>query len=116
MGMRKFTTMKLGIVVTLVAAATVLATAEPRSAFGGWSDPHPGSYLGVHIEGVAQQTASALKRSDASGALIAYVDQDGPACKAGLKTNDVVVAFNGSRVQGPQQLQDMIHATAAGKS
>ncbi len=108
--------MKLGIVVTLVAAATVLATAEPTAALGGSSDPHSGSYLGVHIEEVSQQTASALKLNDASGALIAYVDQDGPACKAGLKSNDVVVAFNGSKVQGPEQLQDMIHATAAGKT
>jgi serine protease Do len=86
-------TMKLGFVVTLVAAASLIATAEP-SAAGGWPEPHSSAYLGVHIEQVSPQTASNLKLSDASGALITYVDQDGPACKAGLKN----------------------HATAAGKS
>src|SRR5271166_3216270 len=114
--MREFTTMKLGIVVTLIAAVSVLAPAEPRSASGGGPDPHSASYLGVHIEEVSQQTASALKLSDASGALIAYVDQDGPACRAGLKSNDVVVGFNGSKVQNPEQFQDLIHATPAGKT
>src|SRR5271165_3744350 len=113
--MRKHT-MKLGFVITLIAAAAVLATAEPGPASAGWPDQHPNSYLGVHIDEVTQQTASALKLSDTSGALITYVDQDGPACKAGLKNNDVVVGFNGSKVQSPDQLQDMIHATPAGKT
>jgi serine protease Do len=108
-------TMKLGFVVTLVAAASLIATAEP-SAAGGWPEPHSSAYLGVHIEQVSPQTASNLKLSDASGALITYVDQDGPACKAGLKNNDVIVGFNGSKVQSPDQLSDLIHATAAGKS
>src|SRR5271165_4801793 len=113
--MRKHT-MKLGFVITLIAAAAVLATAEPGPASAGWPDQHPNSYLGVHIDEVTQQTASALKLSDTSGALITYVDQDGPACRAGLKNNDVVVGFNGSKVQSPDQLQEMIHSTAAGKT
>ena len=100
----------------MVAAATALAAAEPRPAFTGWPEPHPSSYLGVHIDEVTPQTASALKLSDTSGALIAYVDQDGPACRAGLKSNDVVVGFNGSKVQNPEQFQDLIHATPAGKT
>jgi len=108
--------MKLGFVIAMVAAATALAAAEPRPAFNGWPEPHPSSYLGVHIDEVTPQTASALKLSDTSGALIAYVDQDGPACRAGLKSNDVVVGFNGSKVQNPEQFQDLIHATPAGKT
>ncbi len=114
--MRKNTTMKLGFVITLFAAAAALAMAEPRPALAGWPDQHPSSYLGVHIDEVTQQSASALKLSDASGALITYVDQDGPACRAGLKNNDVIVGFNGSKVQSPEQLQDLIHATPAGKT
>ena len=108
--------MKLGFVIAMVAAATALAAAEPRPAFNGWPEPHPSSYLGVHIDEVTPQTASALKLSDTSGALIAYVDQDGPACRAGLKSNDVVVGFNGSKVQNPEQFQDLIHATPTGKT
>ena len=114
--MHRLTRMKLEVVIAMVAAATALAGAEPRTAFTGWPEPHPGSYLGVHIDELTPQTASALKLSDTSGALIAYVDQDGPACRAGLKSNDVVVGFNGSKVQNPEQFQDLIHATPAGKT
>src|SRR5271157_5499747 len=114
--MHRLTRIKLGVVIAMVAAATALAGAEPRPAFTGWPEPHAGSYLGVHIDEVTPQTASALKLSDTSGALIAYVDQDGPACRAGLKSNDVVVGFNGSKVQNPEQFQDLIHATPGGKT
>ena len=113
--MRKHITMKLGLLLTL-AAASMFATAEPRSASGGGPDPHSGGYLGVGIEQVSSQTASNLRLSEASGALVNYVDQDGPACRAGLKNNDVVVGFNGSKVQSPDQLSELIHAAAAGKT
>src|SRR5271157_4934559 len=113
--MRRVTTIKMAVVVALVAATT-FAVAEPQPPSAGWPDPHPGSYLGVHIDEVTPQTASALKLSDTSGALISYVDQDGPACRAGLKNNDVIVGFNGSKIQNPDQLQDVIHATQAGKT
>lgn len=109
--MRRLTATKLGFVFVLIAAANALATAEP-----GWPDQHSASYLGVHIDEVTPQTVSTLKLPGTSGALITYVDQDGPACHAGLKNNDVVVGFNGSNVQGPAQLQGMIHNTAAGKT
>ena len=105
--------MKLGFIVTLVAATSLIATAAP-SASGGSPESHS-AYLGVHIEQLSQQKAADLKLSEASGALITYVDQDGPACKAGLKNNDVIVAFNGSKVQSPDQLSELIHTTNAGK-
>ncbi len=99
-----------------MVAATALASAEPKPASAGWPEPHPSSYLGVHIDEVTPQTASALKLSDTSGALITYIDQDGPACRAGLKNNDVIVGFNGSRIQNPDQLREVIQGTAAGKT
>jgi len=114
--MRNHASMKLGIIVIWIAAATMLATAEAKPAFGGGTDPHSGGYLGVGIEQVSSQTASSLKLSEAGGALVTYVDQDGPACRAGLRNNDVVVGFNGSKIQTPGQLSELIHATAAGKT
>ncbi len=112
--MRRFTGTRLGYLVVMIAAATAVATAEPAAV--GWPDQHAASYLGVHIDQVSPQAVSALKLTDTNGALVTYVDQDGPACRAGLKNNDVVVGFNGSSVQSPAQLQDMIHNTAAGKT
>src|SRR5271165_4336271 len=110
--MCRLTSRRLGLVVVMIAAVTALATAEPSAA--GWPDQR--SYLGVHIDQVTPQTVSALKLPEPGGALITYIDQDGPACRAGLKNNDVVIEFNGTKVQSPDQLQEMIHSTAAGKT
>jgi serine protease Do len=110
--MCRLTRTRLGFVAVMIAVATALATAEPSAA--GWPDQR--SYLGVHIDQVTPQTVSSLKLPEPGGALITYVDQDGPACRAGLKNNDVVVEFNGAKVQSPDQLQEMIHSTAAGKT
>jgi len=88
----------------------VPASGEP------WPEAHSGAYLGVQITAVTPQRASALKLQEPVGAIITYVDQDGPACRAGLMENDVVVAYEGSKVDGPEQLQGLIHATAPQKT
>jgi len=91
------------------------AMADPASG-QPWPEAHSGAYLGVQITAVTPQRASALKLSEPGGAIITYVDQDGPACHAGLMENDVVVAYEGSKIDGPEQLQGLIHATAPQKT
>ena len=59
----------------------------------------------MHIEDVTPEQVAALKLNHTNGAVITYVDQDGPACQAGLKSNDVMVGFNGSKVQSSEQLR-----------
>jgi serine protease Do len=44
------------------------------------------------------------------------VDQDGPAGKAGLKENDVVVSFNGQNIQSAEQLRRLIRETKPGQN
>ncbi len=81
-----------------------------------WPEAHSGAYLGVQVTAVTQERASALKLQNSTGAVIAYVDQDGPACHAGLQENDVVVAFDGAKVDGPEQLQNLIHVAPPQKT
>jgi serine protease Do len=93
----------------LFAIAVILpAAALPQSS---WPEAHTGGYLGVQIAAVTPEQVSALRLHDAAGAIVTYVDQDGPACRAGLLENDVVVAFNGSKVDDPEQLQGLIHTS-----
>ncbi|HLI64037.1 MAG TPA: PDZ domain-containing protein [Terriglobales bacterium] len=96
--------------VTTVLSALAAVPPEP------WPEARSGAYLGVQITAVTPQRASALKLAEPAGALITYVDQDGPACRAGLMENDVVVGFDGSKVNDPQQLQGLIHATPPQKT
>jgi serine protease Do len=74
-----------------------------------------GSYLGVDVQEVTPERVSALKLKEERGVEIVMVDQDAPAGRAGLKEHDVIMDFNGNRVEGEEQLLRMIHETPAGR-
>jgi len=75
-----------------------------------------GSYLGVDVQDVTKDRLSALKLKEERGAEVTMVDQDGPAGKAGLKEGDVILSFNGEKVESAETLKRMIHETPAGRS
>ncbi len=106
--------LRFSLAVALVATAvTSWAAADPTP---GWPDSHSSAYLGVHIEDVTPEQAAALKLSQTNGAVVTYVDQDGPACRAGLKDKDVIVGFNGAKVESSEQLGNLIHGASAGQT
>jgi S1-C subfamily serine protease len=75
-----------------------------------------GSYLGVDIDEVTSDRVSALKLKEERGVEITEVDQDAPAGKAGLKEHDVIVEFNGQRVEGREQFTRFIRETPSGRT
>jgi serine protease Do len=106
---------KVSQLVVLAVAAISLTGALPAAvAAPPAGDVHSAAYMGVMVEAVSPEVANALHLKEGSGAAITGVDQDGPACRAGLKTGDVVVAFNGKPVEGPNQLAGLIHSSAPG--
>lgn len=78
--------------------------------------PGSGSYLGVDIAEITAERQAALKLSEERGVEIVTVDQDAPAGKAGLKEHDVILEFNGSRVEGEEQLRRFIRETPPGRA
>ena len=74
-----------------------------------------GSYLGVGAIDVDEERAKALKLKDAAGVEIKSVDDDSPAAKAGLKEGDVVLEFNGQKVEGTEQFARLVRETPAGR-
>ena len=71
-------------------------------------------YLGVRIQNVTPEIADQFNLKDAKGALVGEVESDGPAAKAGLKPGDVVVKFDGKRVEDSRHLQLAVAETAPG--
>jgi serine protease Do len=102
---------KLLIFVVVTLGVMGVAGAVPMPG-----DAHSGAYMGIMVDNVSPEQAAALHLKDGNGAAITGVDQDGPACRAGLKTGDVVVTFNGTRIEDADQLASLIHSSAAGKT
>ena len=62
-------------------------------------------YLGVMIQDVTPSLAKEFNLKDQKGALIGDVVPKGPAEKAGLRSGDVVLEFNGKAVKDSRQLK-----------
>jgi len=72
-------------------------------------------FLGVNIQDVNQDLANAFKLSEPKGALVAGVNNDSPAAKAGIQDGDVIVKFNGSEIRDSQHLKNVVGQTAPGR-
>ncbi len=75
-----------------------------------------GSYLGVGVKEVTTERARALKLKEEHGVEITTVEPESPADKAGLKPGDVVLEYNGQRVEGTQQFVRFVRETPPGRT
>jgi S1-C subfamily serine protease len=71
-------------------------------------------YLGVGTAALNPRLAAALGINQLEGALVVQVGADSPAEKAGLEPKDLIIAWNGDKVQDPPQLAYFIAQTAPG--
>ena len=72
-------------------------------------------WLGVRIQNVDDSIAESLSLGKARGALIAGIDDKGPAKPSGLKTGDVIVKFDGKEVKQSRDLPKLVASAPIGK-
>jgi serine protease Do len=77
--------------------------------------PGSGSFLGVGVADITADRAKALKLKEERGVEITRVEDDSPAAKAGFKVGDVVLEYNGERVEGTEQFMRLVRETPAGR-
>ena len=70
--------------------------------------------LGVAIADITPELAAKLGLGEVRGALIAQVERNSPAQKAGLEEGDVVLALDGQPIQGSTHLRNRIGLTPIG--
>jgi serine protease Do len=72
--------------------------------------------LGVRIQPMTKELAQSFKLESTEGALVATVEPGSQADRAGLKPGDVVLAFNGQKIDDPNKLPRLVAATKPGQS
>ncbi|MDE2006791.1 MAG: DegQ family serine endoprotease [Rhodospirillales bacterium] len=65
-------------------------------------------YIGVEAQSVSDAMSKALNLPRQGGALIAAVQPNTPAERAGLKPGDVITAVNGAAIKSPRDLADHV--------
>jgi tetratricopeptide (TPR) repeat protein len=89
-------------------AAVAEAKAKAEQADGiGW--------LGVQTQKVTDEIAESLNIKPPRGALVASVDDRGPARPAGIERGDVIVTFDGKDIKDTSDLRPVISTTPVGK-
>ena len=94
-----------------VPSKTVMAVIDQLRQFGetrrGW--------LGVRIQNVDETIAESLGLGKPRGALVAGVDDKGPAKPAGIKAGDVIVKFDGKDVPDSNTLPKLVGSAPVDK-
>jgi serine protease Do len=99
----------IGFAIPSNVAKTVVASLQSSGRVTrGW--------LGVEIQQMTPEMASALGLDRERGALVAGVQPDSPAAKAGLRVGDVITGYAGKPVNSLQNLTTAVADTKIGSS
>jgi serine protease Do len=94
-----------------VPSKTAVAVIDQLRQYGetrrGW--------LGVRIQQVTDDIADSLNIKPARGALVAGIDEKGPAKPAGIEAGDVIIKFDGKDIKEMKDLPRIVADTPVGK-
>lgn len=72
-------------------------------------------WLGVRIQSVTKEIAESMGLSEDRGALIASITPGGPAAQADIQPGDVILEFDGKKVDRMRSLPRLVAETSIGK-
>ncbi|MBW2289436.1 MAG: DegQ family serine endoprotease [Deltaproteobacteria bacterium] len=98
----------IGFAVPINMAKQILPQLRAKgSVTRGW--------LGVVIQRITPELIEALELDGADGALVSKVAPGGPAAQAGVQHGDVIIEFDGDRVESWNDLPRIVATTPVGK-
>jgi serine protease Do len=111
--------LSFGIVVACLAAGLSAPALWSQTAQAGRTprltvQVGGASYLGIGVADITTERVKALNLKDERGAEVTSVAADSPAAKAGIKEGDVVIEYDGTAVQGIEQLTRLVRETPVG--
>jgi len=72
-------------------------------------------WLGVRIQDVTKEIAEIEKLDEPRGALVASVAEKSPSQKAGIRSGDIILEFDGRKIQEMKELPIIVARTKVGK-
>jgi serine protease Do len=107
--------MYFGAVIPLASLPLLGAQSQaPKASSASTMYPGSRSYLGIGVYDLTEERAKALGLREVQGAEVTSVTEDSPAAKAGVKQGDVILEYNGQRVEGFAQFVRMVQETPPG--
>lgn len=91
-----------------IAKSVVAQLRDHGSVERGW--------LGVKIQGVTPDLAEAMRMPEAKGALVANVNENSPAARAGLRQGDVILRFDGHEIERMRDLPRLVAEVPPGRT
>jgi serine protease Do len=70
--------------------------------------------IGVQIMDVSRESYQDLGLTERMGAIVSMVQPGGPADQANVQPGDVIISFNGERIENTQNLQSLVVVTSPG--
>jgi serine protease Do len=73
-------------------------------------------WMGANVQSITPDLADSLGVNNLQGAIVARVQDNGPAARAGLRRGDVITAADGQPIRNAKELTRKVHAMAPGSS
>ena len=99
----------IGFAVPIDLAKSLLPELESKGSVSR-------AWLGVSIQPMTEDLARSFNVEKAQGALVAEVVENSPAAKSGMKPGDVIVSYDGNKVDESSSLPALVAATSVGKT
>ena len=104
--------------LSFLIALVLLMAMGVASVNADWDkdeDNDSGGYLGVYMQKLTKDISKGLDLDVKRGVLINGVEDGSPADEAGIEDGDVIIEFDGTKIDSPEDLRELVEDTAVGK-
>ena len=108
--------LKKSHIVSYLMAAVLMLTVGAAAVYAEQDTDDADGYLGVYMQKLTRDIARGLDLDVKRGVLISGVADGSPADKAGIEDGDVIIEFDGHKVNSPEDLRDLVEDTDVGKN
>jgi len=106
----KRTAIGAALAAALIVALLMTFGVSSAKKYEGKATP----WIGVYTQEIDEDLSDAFNLDQDKGIVVVDVVDDSPAEEAGLKRKDVIVEFNGVKVDGSEPLADLVRDTKIG--